>query len=95
MDPAFQAIDEYAKELRAERDETEVSLNLEDFARDQKERNAESKKFKELFTTVEDLSADNLRLDKLQMENADEGKLSATRILSIGRGRMCTSMRRC
>ncbi len=75
MDPAFQAIDQYAKDLRAERDETEVSLNLESFTRDQKERNAESKKFKDLFTTVEDLKADNLRLDKLQMENADEGKM--------------------
>ncbi len=75
LDPAFQAIDAYAKELRAERDETEVSLKLEDFASAQKQRNAESKKFKELFTTVEDLSADNLRLDKLQMESADEGKM--------------------
>ncbi len=75
MDPAFQAIDKYAHDLRAERDETEVSLNLESFARDQKERNAESKSFKELFTTVEDLKAENLRLDKLQMENADEGKV--------------------
>ncbi len=72
---AFQAIDRYAKELRAERDETEVSLQLESFAADQKQRNAESKTYRELFKTVDDLAASNLRLDKLEFENADEGKM--------------------
>ena len=72
---AMQAIDEYARELKADRDETEVSLNLETYAADQAEREADSKEYKDLFETIDDLSAENLRLDKLQLENADEGKL--------------------
>lgn len=72
--PAFRAIDLYAKELRAERDETEVSLKLDDFKRDQKQRNEESKKYRELFKEIKDLEAYNLKLDKLQLESADEGK---------------------
>ena len=73
--PAFRAIDDYAKELRAERDETEVSLRLSDFAAEQATRNAESKAYRELFKPVDDLAADNLRLDRIEFEGADEGKL--------------------
>ena len=72
---ALQAIDAYAKELRTDRDETEVSLNLEVYTADQKAREIESKEYKDLFEPIADLSSDNLKLDKLQLESADEGKL--------------------
>ncbi len=75
QDSAFQAIDTYAKELRADRDETVVSLQLKRYMADQVIRSEESKAFKELFQPIEDLSADNLRLDKVGLANADEGKL--------------------
>ena len=72
---ALQAIDKYARDLKSDRDETEVSLNLATYAADQKSRAEESEAYKDLFDTIEDLQADNLKLDKLQLENADEGKL--------------------
>ncbi len=74
-DPAFQEIDRYAHELRAERDETLVSLRLKDFMAEQTVRSAESKKYKELFKPIDDLQVANLKLDKLQLEGAEEGKV--------------------
>ena len=75
-DAVFQAIDAYAKDLRTERDETLVSLRLKDYMAEQTVRSAESKKYKELFKPIEGLEVDNLKLDKLTLKNADEGKVS-------------------
>jgi carboxyl-terminal processing protease len=71
----FQAIDQYAKDLKADRDESIVSLNLKDYTADQTVRSAESKAYKELFKEIDAMQVDNLKLDKLQLENADEGKI--------------------
>ncbi len=71
----FQAIDKYAKDLKEDRDESVVSLNLKDYMADQTVRSAESKAYKELFKEIEAMQVDNLKLDKLQLENADEGKI--------------------
>ena len=73
--PVFQAIDNYARELRTERDETQVSLNLAEYTADQTVRSAESKAYKALFKAIDDLEVMNLKLDKLQLEGADEGKI--------------------
>ena len=71
---AFQAIDKYARDLRAERDETLVSLNLDDYVAEQEVRSAESDKYKDLFEPIETFDVDNLDLDKLQLKTADESK---------------------
>ena len=71
----FQAIDQYAKDLKADRDESIVSLNLKDYTADQTVRSAESKAYKALFKEIDAMQVDNLKLDKLQLENADEGKI--------------------
>ena len=74
-DSAFQAIEAYARELRAERDETMVSLRLKDYMAEQTLRSASSKAYRELFEPLDGFAVDNLRLDALQLESADEGKL--------------------
>lgn len=71
----FVAIDKYAKELKSERDESIVSLNLKDYMADQTVRSAESKAYKALFKEIDGMVVDNLKLDKLQLESADEGKI--------------------
>ena len=70
----FQAIDTYARELRAERDETLVSLRLADFDAEQDERNAASEAYRGLFEPVEGFEVANLRLDGIDLETADESK---------------------
>ena len=71
----FKAIDEYAKDLKADRDESIVSLNLKEYMADQTVRSAESKAYKALFKEIDAMQVDNLKLDKLQLESADEGKI--------------------
>ena len=71
---SFRAIDKYARELRAERDETLVSLRLDDFDAEQDERNAASEAYRELFAPVEGFEVANLRLDGIDLESADESK---------------------
>ena len=71
----FVAIDKYAKELKSERDESIVSLNLKDYMADQTVRSADSKAYKALFKEIDAMQVDNLKLDKLQLESADEGKI--------------------
>jgi len=71
----FIAIDKFAKELKSDRDESIVSLNLEAYTAEQTVRSAESKAYKELFKEIDAMQVDNLKLDKLQLESADEGKI--------------------
>jgi len=70
----FKAIDSYAKDLKSERDESVVSLNLKEYMADQTVRSAESKAYKALFKEIDAMQVENLKLDKLQLESADEGK---------------------
>ena len=73
-DEAFRAIDTYARGLRAERDETLVSLRLDDYVAEQQVRTEASEKYKDLFEPIDALRVDNLELDKLMLTKADEGK---------------------
>ena len=70
----FQAIDRYARDLRAERDETLVSLRLADFDAEQDARTEASKAYRELFAAVDGFEVANLRLDEIDLETADESK---------------------
>lgn len=74
-DSAFQEIDAYAKRLKQDRDDTDVSLNEKVYDNEQKERKAANKAYKDLFHKIDEMKVNNLKLDKLVFEGADETKL--------------------
>lgn len=61
--PVFSAILDNAKKLKEQRDDTDYTLNLEAFQKDQAERKAEGDKYEKLFQPIEGLSVTNLAED--------------------------------
>lgn len=68
-DPEFKLIDEKAKRIKEVRDETLVSLNLEEFRKRDKELDAENKKYEKLMTDTTAVSVLPLRSDMQFIEN--------------------------
>ncbi len=61
--PTFAKINENAKRLKEQREDTNVSLNMETYRAEEKRLDQEAKKYKDLFTKIEDLKIQNLAVD--------------------------------
>ncbi len=65
----FALLDEAAKRLKNQKDNTIVSLNMEKYALEQKKYKAESKKLEDLNKEIEGLEVNNLKVDAAVMES--------------------------
>ncbi len=68
-DSVYKIIDDYAKYLKKYKDQTEVSLNLEKYRKDVKERRQKSKAYNSLSKKNNNLNLDFLKDDKLLMKD--------------------------
>ena len=70
----FQKIQENAKRLKAQRESTSYSLNMDNFRKKKEANKAEAAKYKNLMTPIEGLTVSNLAVD-LTLINADSSKI--------------------
>ncbi len=74
MNETFQMISKNAARLKEVRDDSDVSLKLEDFQEERMEEKTEAKKYDKIMeNAIEGLVVKNLEVD-LKTINADEGK---------------------
>ena len=73
VNPVFQKIEENAKRLKKQRERSEFPMDLASFQAWDDELEKESKMYKDLFTNIDELSADNLAVD-LDAYTSEESK---------------------
>jgi carboxyl-terminal processing protease len=69
--PAFAMIDEEAKWFKSLQDETEISLNLEQYRKDQAARDAKSDEFESSKNDIEGLTISTLAVDEKKLEEGE------------------------
>lgn len=72
VDPRFTLIDERAKELRAQQDDHEYSLNIEEFRKEKKKIQEASKKYESLKEAIEGFNAQTLQADLQEINSLEE-----------------------
>lgn len=77
-DETFQGIDENAKRLKEQRDDTYVSLNYEKFAEYQRKLDKEAEKYDDLLKTIETMKVYNMKTD-IDAFEGDSVKLDINR----------------
>ncbi len=70
-DPTFAMIDKEAKWFKSLQDETEISLNLEQYQEDQAARDAKSDEFESLQNEIEGLTISMLTVDENELKEGD------------------------
>ncbi len=61
--PTFTKIYDNARRLKEQREDTNVSLNMDTYRAEEKQLDEEAKKYKDLFTKIDDLKIANLEVD--------------------------------
>jgi carboxyl-terminal processing protease len=69
--PAFGMIDEQAKWFKSMQDETEISLNLEQYREDQTARDAKSNEFESIQNEINGLTISMLAVDEKELKEGD------------------------
>jgi len=74
--PTLQKVEENAKWLKTQRDDTEYSLNMEDYQKDEASLEKRNKEFKDLMDKEVVMGVHNPAVDAKELKTADESKVA-------------------